>query len=100
MQKKFFMGLIALAVLVCAGYGVKSSMSSDAVFATISLAEIEAVAQVESGDGWIGISCGQTIGYCLRWVEIGNEYRQDAFGNWHLWNMWDCVATGDPNDWC
>lgn len=50
-KKQFFAGVLALALAVAAGYGVKSSMNNDAQLSDRAIANIEALANNESGDG-------------------------------------------------
>ncbi|RNC63289.1 NVEALA domain-containing protein [Proteiniphilum sp. X52] len=51
MQKKILSGLFALALLATAGFGVHKSMNSDADLSDVALANVEALAQGESGGG-------------------------------------------------
>jgi hypothetical protein len=55
--KKISVGLVALAFVAVAGYGVKSSMSNDIQLSDLAKANIEALAFYESDDfytGWFG----------------------------------------------
>ena len=49
MKKKILSGLFALALLVATGYGVSKTMQSEADLSDLALANVEALAQNESG---------------------------------------------------
>lgn len=51
MRKKIFSSVFALALLATAGWGVNKSMKSDACLSDLALANVEALAQGESGIG-------------------------------------------------
>lgn len=49
MKKKVLSGLFALALLVTTGYGVQKSMKNDVGLSDLALANVEALADNESG---------------------------------------------------
>lgn len=51
MKKKVLSGLFALALLVATGYGVNESMKSNTDLSDLVLANIEALAENEDGEG-------------------------------------------------
>ncbi len=54
MKKRILSELFALALLATAGYGVQKSVKSEAGLSDLALANVEALAQNEIGDGrWI-----------------------------------------------
>lgn len=54
MKKKILSGVFALALLATAGFGVNKSMNGNADLNDLALANVEALAQSEIGDGrWI-----------------------------------------------
>ena len=50
MKKKLLSDIFALALLATAGYGVNKSMESETDLSNLALANVEALAQNESGD--------------------------------------------------
>jgi hypothetical protein len=65
MNKKVLSGIFALALLVAAGYGVNQKVKSNANLSDLALANVEALAQGESGGNkgtLYGNSAGNT--YC------------------------------------
>jgi hypothetical protein len=77
-KKQLFTGIFAIALVVAAGYGVKSSMNDDVLMDDLVKAHIEALANGESGNGYsckASVSCGSNVNdyvectgvkYCLR----------------------------------
>ena len=63
MRKKVLSGLFALALLVTVGFGVNKSMKSDANLSDLALANVEALAQNESGSGDCATYCTPESGY-------------------------------------
>ena len=74
MKKKVFSGVFALALLATAGWGVNKSMSNDAGLSDLALANVEALANGESGtdcrwatretwQGWEAICIKTGVGY-------------------------------------
>lgn len=64
MKKKILSGVFALALLATAGWGVHKSMNSDADLSDLALANVEALANGESGGGSRPY---QSQGYCTPW---------------------------------
>ena len=63
MKKKILSGVFALALLATAGWGVHKSMNSDADLSDLALANVEALANGESGGG--GYDCCNTCSGAL-----------------------------------
>ena len=51
MRKKVFSGVFALALLATAGWGMNKSMSNEAGLSDLALANVQALAEGESGGG-------------------------------------------------
>lgn len=51
MKKKLLMGVLALALLVTAGWGVSKTMQNDVDLSDLALSNVEALAQNENGGG-------------------------------------------------
>ena len=51
MKKVLLSSIFAVALIATAGYGVNKSMKSDANLSDLALANVEALADGESGDG-------------------------------------------------
>lgn len=51
MRKKNLSGLFALTLLITTGYGVQKSMKNDVGLSDLALANVEALADNESGEG-------------------------------------------------
>jgi hypothetical protein len=52
MKKKILSGIFALALLATAGYGVNQKVKSNAYLSNLALANVEALAQTETGQGF------------------------------------------------
>jgi hypothetical protein len=87
MQKKFFMGLIALTVLAVAGYGMKSSISSNVQLKDLAKANIEALA---NGENEFTVTCGENSGAC---------WKLGLYGARGVW-VTVCERTDNPNNYC
>lgn len=82
MKKKILSGVIALALLVATGHGMQNSMKSNVDLSHLALANVEALAQGESGGncqwrtgwssltGWIAICDTYGVGYVCNCGDI------------------------------
>ena len=57
MKKKFLSGVFALALLATAGWGMNKSMSNNSNLTGLALANLEALADGESGGGMANACC-------------------------------------------
>lgn len=69
------MGVLALALLVTAGWGVDQSMKSNVDLSDLALSNVEALAQSEGSFGLCIYYCEMTIFYdCYLWYS-GGDYK-------------------------
>lgn len=84
MKKKILSGLFALALLVTAGFGVQTSMKSDAILTDLALSNVEALAFYEGSiDDFAALCTWGNFQYCHYYVTFPDG---SGYGYSH-WNM-------------
>lgn len=90
MKKKIFGGLFVLAIAAVAAFNVNVNFSSKNLnLASLNLGNVEAMAYDLPE---VGIECdGGSSGTCF-----GVEVEEGLMGTC----QWDCIFTGEPDDYC
>ncbi|NCB69923.1 MAG: hypothetical protein EOM47_13915 [Bacteroidia bacterium] len=88
MKTKFFGGIAILAIALAMAFNVSLNTGKSKNTSLLALANVEALAQVESGD------------YCDLYLYVGRSSRCYKKHDNVLMGGWKCIRTGNPSDYC